>query len=88
MSSVAIVSASTATSMPVENVLSAGMPSHAAYCTYLSSAYFVRRSSSCTSPMPLNTPESITATEQKTTPLKCPGNIRRSVRSACRPRPP
>ena len=86
--SVASFSASTATSMPVENVLSAGSPSQAAYRTYLSSACWVRLSSSCTSAMPLKLPESMTATEQKTTPLKCPGNMRSSVSSAWRPRPP
>ena len=88
MSAVASFCASTATSMPVEKLLSAGRPSQFAYCTYLSSACCVRLSSSCTSAIPLKFPESITATEQNTTPLKCPGNIRRSVRSAWRPRPP
>ena len=48
----------------------------------------VRFSSSWTSPMPLKLPESTTATEQNTTPLKCPGNMRSSVSSAWRPRPP
>ena len=79
---------STATSIPVANALSAGSPSVAAMRTYLSSCSRVRASSSWTSSTPLKLPESMMAMEQKTTPLKCPGNMRISVIRAWRPSPP
>ena len=49
---------------------------------------FVRSMSASTSSSPLNAPVSTTAMLTKTTPLKCPGNIRRHVSSAWRPSPP